>query len=224
MTKAGSFMHARRPCSPGRMTCKQGHTHYPGATYWTLMIYCLMTAHARPDHPAQHMFRWLRVTLPPLLHHLHRVLFQDRGVDRYHSSLHARSRSTVASLEPDGRPTRTSSAQDSTTGAARLPTQGPSSHMLAERLSRTARGLETRVPDSGVTGGSVHHAPVVHGLRASSPVRTLGRLLPVTCRQQPWLKHLVSPKLHCRLWTFDQQGTRITVCNFFPPTRIFHAA
>ena len=27
------------------------------------MIYSLMTAHGRPDHPAQHMFRWLRVTL-----------------------------------------------------------------------------------------------------------------------------------------------------------------
>ena len=61
--KASSFMHARRPWSPGRMTCKQGHTHYPRATYWTLMIYCLMTPRARPDHPAQHMFRWLRVTL-----------------------------------------------------------------------------------------------------------------------------------------------------------------
>ena len=130
---------------------------------------------------------------------------------------------TVASMEPDGRPIRTSSAQDSTTGAARLGPPATCWRKGSPELHEASR-LETRVPDSGVTGGSVHHAPVVHGLRASSPVRTLGRLPPVTCRQQPWLNHLVSPKLHCRLWTFDQQGTRNTLCNFFPPTRIFHAA
>ena len=64
--------------------------------------------------------------------------------------------------------------------------------MLAERFLdlHEASRLETRVPDSGITGGSVHPAPVVHAVCQApdlpgSPciVPSLGRLpghLPAT--------------------------------------------
>ena len=58
------------------------------------------------------------------------------------------------------------------------------------------------------------------GLSASFPVTMIIWILDIRSR------HLlaVSPGLYSRLRTFSQQGARITICDFFPPARIFHAA
>ena len=97
---------------------------------------------------------------------------------------------TVASMEPDGRPIRTSSAQDSTTGAARLLALRP--HVGGKALPNYTRPRGSRLAFLILVSRVVLCTRLlVHGLRASSPVRTLGRLpghlLAATLAQAPGL-------------------------------------
>ena len=246
--KTGSGTNAKRPCSLGPMTRKQVLTHFPEVIYGTSLIFCLVIARtpwpscATPPPiapglpvlfgPRLHSTRILRFRAGSAIadvalrvFHLPNVPFQDRGMDRPFKNSHARSPFHLGFSGIRRQAGRTSSAQDSLGRHQPLAQRdrahsGASSHLLAEGLLelQEASRLETRVPGTGDSGGYALQAPVAHAVCQMADPRG-----PASSTSAPVPGP--SPRSPAGICTrFDQQGTQITIYNFFPHTCFFQAA
>ena len=149
-----------------------------------------------------------------MVHHLLNVLFQDRGMGRpYLSSQREVTLSPWLQWNPTSLPgghlqlrTHLGVNNHLCSGTAHI--QEPSSHLLAERFLELheASRFETRVPDTGNSSSSVLQLQLLMRFaRLLKAWSGLWAASPFTGQVNP-------------------QGTRITICNFFPHTCFFQAA